>query len=83
VRFALLVGWAVVLVALVLPFVRRASLITAPGAGPTSRGVLRDELVKDPVCQTYIARSRAVTVGASEHARYFCSAECARRFAER
>lgn len=34
-----------------------------------------DELVKDPECQTYVARSRAVT----RHGRFFCSETCARR----
>ncbi len=40
-----------------------------------------DELVKDPVCGTYVVRSRAVSGPAGAAARYFCSAECARRFA--
>jgi YHS domain-containing protein len=40
-----------------------------------------DELVKDPVCGTYVVRSRAVSRPAAEGARYFCSAECASRFA--
>jgi YHS domain-containing protein len=40
-----------------------------------------DELVKDPVCQTYIVRSRAVTVSQGGRARYFCSRRCAERFA--
>jgi YHS domain-containing protein len=82
VRFALLLAWVAVAVALVLPFLRRRSVAAVPGA-ESAAGILRDELVKDPVCQTYIARSRAVSVGAPESARYFCSAECARRFAER
>lgn len=80
-RFALLLAWVAVAFALVLPFLRRRPIGAVPGAD--SPGILRDELVKDPVCQTYIARSRAVRVGAPESARYFCSAECARRFAER
>ena len=79
-RLVLLAVWAVVLAALVLPFLRRRPLAAAAG-GP--RGVFRDELVKDPVCQTYIARSRAVRVAGVEGPRYFCSAECARRFAPR
>jgi YHS domain-containing protein len=41
----------------------------------------RDELVKDPVCQTYVVRSRAVSRADAGVARYFCSAECARRYA--
>lgn len=41
-----------------------------------------DELVKDPVCHTYIAKSRALTRRSSHGPRYFCSAECASRFAD-
>ena len=38
-----------------------------------------DELVKDPVCQTYVVRSRAVRRDGAGGPRYFCSAECATR----
>lgn len=38
-----------------------------------------DELVKDPECQTYVARSRAVMRHGPEGARFFCSETCARR----
>lgn len=41
---------------------------------------LQDELVKDPVCQTYVVRSRAVTRRAEGTTHYFCSPECAGRF---
>ncbi len=40
-----------------------------------------DELVKDPVCQTYVVRSRAVRRTDGGEPRYFCSAGCARRYA--
>jgi YHS domain-containing protein len=40
-----------------------------------------DELVKDPVCQTYVVRSRAVRGRGADDAPYFCSEECARRYA--
>jgi hypothetical protein len=45
------------------------------------RGVagVTDELVKDPVCQTYVARSTAVTRRGPEGPRYFCSDACASR----
>lgn len=39
----------------------------------------RDELVKDPVCQTYVVRSRAVRRQAGGDVAYFCSEECAAR----
>ena len=41
-----------------------------------------DELVKDPVGQTYVARSRAVRSEAGGAPVFFCSAECARRFVD-
>lgn len=47
-----------------------------------SRRASREELVKDPVCQTYVARSRAVTRTVRGDTRYFCSSECAARFLE-
>lgn len=51
-----------------------------PAAG---RAALRDELVKDPVCETYIPRRKAIarTTGGATH--YFCSAACADTFAKR
>ena len=41
----------------------------------------RDELVKDPVCQTYVVLSRAVTTEMDGARTHFCSRECAARFA--
>jgi YHS domain-containing protein len=71
-----LLAWVVLALALLWPLLRRTAL---SGRRPAA---LRDELVKDPVCQTYIARSRAVTRHERGEAVYFCSAECARRYAE-
>jgi YHS domain-containing protein len=45
------------------------------------RPAQRDELVKDPVCQTYILLSRSVTREANGVVTHFCSRECAARFA--
>jgi hypothetical protein len=42
------------------------------------RHAVPDELVKDPVCQTYIVKSRAVRRMDSGRIRYFCSEQCAR-----
>jgi YHS domain-containing protein len=75
VRAALYLVWAVMLVVLLLPLLRRASLKTG------RRPALGGELVKDPVCQTYIVRARAVQRSAGGELRYFCSPECARRYA--
>ena len=65
--------FAVVAVMILLPTLRRLRLPTRPL--PTTVG---DELVKDPVCQTYIVKSRAVRRSDAGHIRYFCSEQCAR-----
>ncbi len=43
------------------------------GASPPLRSV---PLVRDPVCGTYIPKSRALTSGSGERAEYFCSERC-------
>jgi hypothetical protein len=68
-----LLAIAAAVVLLLLPFMRRSSLSPGREAGPT------DELVKDPVCQTYVLRSRAVSRPGPHGPRYFCSDACARR----
>jgi YHS domain-containing protein len=47
---------------------------------PTMEPSRRDELVKDPVCQTYVVLSRAVRREIGGTLTYFCSAECAERY---
>jgi hypothetical protein len=42
------------------------------------RHALPDELVKDPVCQTYVVKSRAIRRMDAGRIRYFCSEQCAR-----
>ena len=74
-RGLFLLGSLLLLVFLLWPLVRRLRL------PPTGRPrAIRDELVKDPVCQTYVLRSRAVTREARGATHYFCSRECAARF---
>lgn len=73
-RLAVLALWIAILIVVLLPLLRRRSL-----AAPRAR-VSSDELVKDPVCGTYVVRSRAVSRPAGDGLRYFCSAECAGRF---
>lgn len=51
-----------------------------PGHRGRSPHALRDELVRDPVCETYIPRSRAVARTAGATTYYFCSPDCAARF---
>ncbi|HEY3067852.1 MAG TPA: hypothetical protein VGL09_18840 [Methylomirabilota bacterium] len=75
-RAAFLLVWLAAAVAVLLPLLRR------PLSGRT-RPVdesHRDELVKDPVCGTYVVRSRAVTRDDGGAPRYFCSTDCARRY---
>lgn len=73
-RFLLILLWVAVATVMLLPLLRRLHLPArrAPRALP-------DELVKDPVCQTYVVKSRAVRRTDAGQVRYFCSAECARR----
>ena len=74
-RAAQILLWLALAAMLVLPLLRRRPMLRPPTA--------RDELVKDPVCQTYVVRSRAVSLPASSGPKYFCSAECARRYGAR
>ena len=76
-RIAVYAMWVVIALMAFLQVFRHRSL---PGASPTPP-LTTDELVKDPVCQTYIVRSRAVSRETAAGPRYFCSAACAARFA--
>ncbi|HET7342201.1 MAG TPA: hypothetical protein VFL90_12110 [Methylomirabilota bacterium] len=73
-RLAALAIWLVIAVIALIPALR-GRLPSSPPRRMTS-----DELVKDPVCQTYIVRSRAVSRQTAAGPRYFCSADCASRF---
>lgn len=75
VRAISLLVWALVAIPVVVPLFR--SRRTAP---PAEDRRPRDELVKDPVCQTYVVRSRAVRRAARGGPRYFCSSACAKRY---
>ena len=63
----------IVAVVLLLPLLRRIRLPAPPVRRP-----FPDELVKDPVCQTYIVKSRAIRRADAGRVRYFCSEQCAR-----
>jgi hypothetical protein len=63
----------VVAFVLLFPLLRGTRLPPRP-----ARRAIPDELVKDPVCQTYIVKSRAVRRSEAGHTRYFCSEQCAR-----
>jgi YHS domain-containing protein len=75
VRLVLLLLVVAVVVALALSVLRRPA-VGARRVPPT----LHDELVKDPVCHTYVVRSRAVSGRGAGGAPYFCSTDCARRY---
>lgn len=51
-------------------FARRAA---APRRVPERSG---GELVRDPVCGTYIPKAGAFVIGKGDAAKYFCSIEC-------
>jgi YHS domain-containing protein len=65
----------IALVVVLWPMLRRRPAAATPVAGRPH------ELVKDPVCQTYVVRSRAVSRSTAGGPRYFCSPACASRFA--
>jgi len=66
---------AVFVALIVLSLVKRRRVPAPP------RPMIPDELVKDPVCQTYVVRSRAVTGASASGPPFFCSVECAQRYA--
>ena len=75
VRALSLLVWVLVAIPVLLPLLRsRRAAARRDGTTP------RDELVKDPVCQTYIVRSRAVRRFERDGIRYFCSSACAKRY---
>ena len=74
---ALLYVAVLVLAVMMVPSLLRAWRGGAMSASRTQH----DELVKDPVCQTYILVSRAVTTEVAGVATHFCSRECAARYA--
>ncbi len=45
-------------------------------------GEQSDDMVKDPVCQTYIPKSLAIRKSLAGTEVYFCSKECAAKFVE-
>jgi len=72
-RFLPILLFMVIAFVVLLPLLRRIRL-----PAPSARRTLPDELVKDPVCQTYVVKSRAVRRADAGRIRYFCSEQCAR-----
>jgi YHS domain-containing protein len=75
-RLVLILVWVLVVIGIVYLWMRR---VLPPRA--RTPALPYDELVKDPVCNTYVSRSRAVPHQDAMGLHYFCSAECARRYA--
>lgn len=79
-------GWIIrailflIVLRLVLRFLRGLFDGLAPngGAGAPRGSAPRatEQLVRDPVCGTYLPRARALTVGSGSAVRYFCSEQC-------
>jgi hypothetical protein len=72
-RLLPLLLFLIVAVVVLLPLLRGIRLPVQAARRPVP-----DELVKDPVCQTYIVKSRAIRRAGAGHIRYFCSERCAR-----
>jgi YHS domain-containing protein len=70
---SLLIWLALIAVVVILLWRRR------PPDESRDAGVV-DDLVKDPVCQTYVVRSRAVRRIGAGAPQYFCSVQCAERY---
>ena len=81
-RGLLVLAVLAVLILTVWPLVRSV-LARMSGPPAVEGGCARDELVKDPVCQTYVVRSRAIRNEAGGRSVYFCSPRCAEQFRER
>ena len=73
-RAALFLVWALAAVGVLWPRLRSGISPSSGAAAP------RDELVKDPVCHTYVVRSRAIHRSLGGESRYFCSRACASRY---
>jgi YHS domain-containing protein len=77
---------ALAVLALLVFLILRASVhaflrgLRGGGHPRTTRRAGLDELVKDPVCETYIPRRKAIARGAGPDARFFCSVACADKF---
>jgi YHS domain-containing protein len=78
---------ALAVLALLVFLILRASVhaflrgLRGGGRPAPTRRAGRDDLVKDPVCETYIPRRKAIARGSGPDARFFCSVACADKFA--
>jgi hypothetical protein len=63
----------------VIRFFRKMNVPVAPRQDAKQPAQITTELVRDPVCETYIEKTTAVYRNGS----YFCSETCAAKFKER
>jgi YHS domain-containing protein len=47
-----------------------------PGGAVANGGAASVPLVRDPVCGTYVVRTKALTTGSGDSTQYFCSEKC-------
>lgn len=76
-RVLVLLGALVLLVLLLRSVVSGGGRRPADAARRTAAG---EELVRDPVCDTYVPRSAAVAAAVGRETRLFCSRACAERY---
>ena len=50
------------------------------GPGGPGPGAASVPLVRDPVCGTYVVRTKALTTGSGDRMQYFCSEKCRDEF---
>ena len=75
-RWLVFLALAVLVIVVLLPRVSAWTRATS-----TDRAARRDELVKDPVCQTYVVMSRAIRSEVDGATVHFCSRECRDKYA--
>ncbi|HEX7126212.1 MAG TPA: hypothetical protein VF406_10650 [Thermodesulfobacteriota bacterium] len=76
-RLLVLIGALVLLVLLVRSMTAGGGRRTVEAA---RRRVAGEELVRDPICDTYVPRSAAVSAAVGGETRLFCSRACAERY---
>ncbi len=52
----------------------------APGDPKGSRNIEGEQMVQDPVCESYVPKSEAVTLSKGGKEYFFCSNECKDKF---
>lgn len=78
----ILLAVVALLLYLVLRAAAHAFLLGLRGTrrAPGARHGRRDQLVKDPVCETYVPQHTAIARSEGAETYYFCSPACAKKF---